>query len=152
MYELVGLALLLLALSLMYKRKRTVASANSLPNSFSRDLKMVMVVRTDLKMGHGKVAAQCCHACLGLYKALLKKDLPRLQAWENSNYKKVVVKCTTEEEMISIAEKARKKGLEYYIVRDAGLTQIIPGSKTVISVGPASEEELRDVTNQLKLL
>jgi Uncharacterized conserved protein len=54
--------------------------------------------------------------------------------------------------MIKIAENAKKKNLDYYIVRDAGLTQILPGSKTVLSIGPATEEELKDVTNSLKLL
>ena len=103
-------------------------------------------------MGNGKVAAQCCHACLGLYKSQLKKDLPRLSAWETSHYKKIVLKCSNEEEMIKIAENAKKKNLDYYIVRDAGLTQILPGSKTVLSIGPATEEELKDVTNSLKLL
>ncbi|RWW59037.1 hypothetical protein BHE74_00034045, partial [Ensete ventricosum] len=41
------------------------------------DFKMVgqyvMVVRNDLKMGKGKIAAQCSHATLGLYKKLLHK-------------------------------------------------------------------------------
>ena len=27
-----------------------------------------MVVRTDIKMGKGKIAAQCCHAAIGAYK------------------------------------------------------------------------------------
>ncbi|PIK56816.1 putative peptidyl-tRNA hydrolase 2, mitochondrial [Apostichopus japonicus] len=30
--------------------------------------KMVLVVRQDLKMGKGKVAAQCSHAAVGCYK------------------------------------------------------------------------------------
>ncbi|MCD7465769.1 hypothetical protein HAX54_001878, partial [Datura stramonium] len=34
------------------------------------DFKMVLVVRNDLKMGKGKIAAQCSHATLGLYKKL----------------------------------------------------------------------------------
>ena len=28
-------------------------------------MKQVMVVRTDIKMGKGKIAAQCCHAAIG---------------------------------------------------------------------------------------
>lgn len=35
------------------------------------DFKMVLVVRNDLKMGKGKIAAQCSHATLGLYKKVL---------------------------------------------------------------------------------
>ena len=147
---IVSAIVILLSLSLLYKKFRAKDIIKS--TSFTTDLKMVMVVRSDLKMGNGKVAAQCCHACLGLYKSQLKNDLPRLQAWENSNYKKVVLKCTSEEEMLKIASNARSKGLDYYLVRDAGLTQIAPGSKTVLSIGPATEEELKEVTNYLKLL
>jgi PTH2 family peptidyl-tRNA hydrolase len=150
MIEIISLVILILSVAFIYKKK----TANRVVQhvQFTNDLKMVMVVRTDLKMGHGKVAAQCCHACLGLYKILLKNDLPRLQAWEGSNYKKVVVKCTTEDDMLSIAASAKAKGLNYYIVRDAGKTQIAPGSKTVLSIGPAMESELKEVTNHLKLL
>lgn len=31
-------------------------------------MKQVMVVRRDLKMGKGKIAAQCCHGSIGSYK------------------------------------------------------------------------------------
>ena len=37
------------------------------------NLKMVLVVRTDLKMGKGKIGAQCGHATLGSYKSALRK-------------------------------------------------------------------------------
>ena len=33
---------------------------------------MVIVVRTDLKMGKGKIAAQCSHAAVAAYKSLLR--------------------------------------------------------------------------------
>ena len=144
--------IVILSLSYVFLSKKFRKQQIPLVKFFTTDLKMVMVVRSDLKMGTGKIAAQCCHAALGLYKSQLKKDLPRLQAWESSNYKKVVLKCTTEEDMLKIAEAARRKNLEYYLVRDAGLTQIAPGSKTVLSIGPATEEELKEVTNHLKLL
>ena len=35
---------------------------------------MVLVVRTDLEMGKGKVAAQCSHATLAAYKMALVHD------------------------------------------------------------------------------
>lgn len=35
---------------------------------------MVLLVRTDLKMGAGKVAAQVGHATLGAYKRAVKRD------------------------------------------------------------------------------
>ena len=38
------------------------------------EYKMVFAVRMDLKMGKGKAAAQCCHACLKSYQKLLESD------------------------------------------------------------------------------
>lgn len=39
------------------------------------DMKMVLVIRTDLDMTKGKVAAQCCHACLAAYRHSQKDKL-----------------------------------------------------------------------------
>ena len=35
------------------------------------EMKMVLVVRSDLKMGKGKIGAQCGHAVLGAYKKMV---------------------------------------------------------------------------------
>lgn len=37
------------------------------------DTKMVFLVRTDLNMSKGKIAAQCSHACLGSYKEVRRE-------------------------------------------------------------------------------
>lgn len=50
--------------------------AGALPPSLEEH-KMVLVVRTDLGMGKGKVAAQCGHASLACYKRALK-HMPRV--------------------------------------------------------------------------
>ncbi|KAF3788866.1 Peptidyl-tRNA hydrolase 2 [Nymphaea thermarum] len=39
------------------------------------ELKMVLVVRQDLKMGTGKIASQCAHAAVGMYDELLQRYL-----------------------------------------------------------------------------
>ena len=41
-------------------------------------MKQVMIVRTDLKMGKGKIAAQCCHAAIGAYK---NADKEKVRKW-----------------------------------------------------------------------
>ena len=53
--------------------------------------KMVLVVRMDLKMSAGKVAAQCSHATLGLYRDVLNepKYLTALRTWERTGGKKL---------------------------------------------------------------
>lgn len=48
-------------------------------------MKQAIVMRTDLKMGKGKIAAQACHACLESYK---KADKRKIREWELFGQKK----------------------------------------------------------------
>ncbi|RLN49202.1 hypothetical protein BBJ28_00014778 [Nothophytophthora sp. Chile5] len=114
--------------------------------------KMVMCVRTDLKMGKGKIAAQCCHATLGAYKRALKRTPDAVRAWEMLGQAKVCLKVDSEEEMLALAEKAAERGLINYVVIDAGRTQIAPDSKTVLSIGPAPLADIDEITRHLKLM
>ncbi|KAD6796579.1 hypothetical protein E3N88_07475 [Mikania micrantha] len=66
------------------------------------DFKMVLVVRNDLKMGKGKIAAQCSHATLGLYKKILHRAPKALSRWEMCGQVKVVVKIESEDDMLEL--------------------------------------------------
>ncbi|KAF5735432.1 Peptidyl-tRNA hydrolase II family protein isoform 1 [Tripterygium wilfordii] len=115
------------------------------------DFKMVLVVRNDLKMGKGKIAAQCSHATLGLYKKILYRAPKALNRWEMSAQPKVVVKIESEEEMLALQDRAKSLKLPTHITIDAGRTQIAPNSRTVMAIlGPV--EVVDDVTGGLKLL
>ncbi|XP_030469103.1 uncharacterized protein LOC115687610 [Syzygium oleosum] len=115
------------------------------------DFKMVLVVRNDLKMGKGKIAAQCSHATLGLYKKLLRRAPKALDRWEMCAQPKVVVKIESEEDMLALQERAKSLKLPTHITIDAGRTQIAPNSRTVMAIlGPV--EVVDDVTGGLKLL
>ncbi|EPS73828.1 hypothetical protein M569_00925, partial [Genlisea aurea] len=115
------------------------------------DFKMVLIVRNDLKMGKGKIAAQCSHATLGLYKKVLNRAPKSLNRWEVCGQVKVVVKTETEEEMLTLQERAKSLNLPTHITVDAGRTQIAPNSRTVMAVlGPA--DMVDEVTGGLKLL
>ena len=43
---------------------------------------VVLVVAQDLRMSQGKVAAQCAHAAVGLYRVMQANRMPWLPAWE----------------------------------------------------------------------
>jgi len=122
------------------------------PVKFKGPLKMVMVARQDLKMGKGKMAAQCCHAALAAYKMAKKKAPELLKAYQSQGQMKVVAKVEDEEGLLEVFAKARSLGLVSAIIQDAGRTQIAPGSKTVVAVGPAEAHMVDKVTGSLKLL
>lgn len=117
----------------------------------SKEMKMVLVVRQDLKMGKGKAAAQCCHATLSAYKSARRKCPEVLRSWEVGGQPKVTVKADSEEDLIVLLTQARSLGLVSAIVADAGRTQIAPGSKTVVAIGPGPVDLVDQVTGSLKL-
>ena len=112
-------------------------------------MKQVIIVRTDLKMGKGKIAAQCCHGAIGAYK---KSPSDKIKKWENEAYAKVVLKVKTLEEITDLTKNADEKGIVNYLVVDAGRTQIPTSSVTVLALGPDEDEILDEVTGELKLL
>ena len=112
-------------------------------------MKQVMIVRTDLKMGKGKIAAQCCHGAIGAYK---KSPKDKVKKWEKEAYAKVVCKVKTLEELEELKAIADKKGIANFLVVDAGRTQIPESSVTVLALGPDEDKILDEVTGDLKLL
>ncbi|KAL4334368.1 hypothetical protein GQ457_07G044750 [Hibiscus cannabinus] len=117
-----------------------------------QELKMVLVVRQDLKMKSGKIASQCAHAATGMYAELMHSDRSLLRQWEDCGQPKVVVTCRNQQEMIKLREAAENIGLPTFVVADAGRTQVLAGSKTVLAIGPGPKAAVDSVTGKLNLL
>ncbi|KAI9347303.1 peptidyl-tRNA hydrolase PTH2-domain-containing protein [Obelidium mucronatum] len=115
------------------------------------DWKMVLLVRTDLDMGKGKAAAQCCHATLAAFRKIEVKDPKGLRCWEKYGQAKVTLKCPNEDEMLALQKKARSMGIVAESIRDAGRTQIAANSRTVLAVGPGPKKLIDEVCGHLKL-
>lgn len=113
---------------------------------------MVLVVRNDLKMGKGKIAAQCGHGAVGAYQKAVRTMPSVVRAWENTGCAKIALKVESEAEMMAIKRAAEARNLNTCLIRDAGRTQIEPNSKTVLAIGPAAVEAIDQVTGHLKLL
>ena len=122
----------------------------------SVDLKMVFLVRQDLKMGAGKIAAQVAHAAIGLYDDILEGEniyqKTALNNWFNYGQKKVVLKVNDLNMMLEVVKKCKKLKLQYCLISDAGHTQIPEGSITVLGIGPDVSEKINDVTGTFKLM
>ncbi|XP_043520319.1 peptidyl-tRNA hydrolase 2, mitochondrial-like isoform X1 [Frieseomelitta varia] len=116
----------------------------------SDNYKLILVIRTDLKMGKGKVAAQCAHAAVAAYKAA--ENYPEiLHAWEKCGQAKITVKVDSNSALKEIAKQARAVGLLANTIKDAGHTQVKPGSRTVCAIGPGPAKLIDQVTGHLKL-
>jgi PTH2 family peptidyl-tRNA hydrolase len=117
--------------------------------------KQAIVLRRDLEMGRGKAAAQAAHAsCEAVFLILDSKNrvwLEWLEAWRREGQKKVVLRVEGLRELIEVYEKAKIKGLPSSIVVDAGYTQLPPGTRTSVAVGPAPAEFVDKITGHLKL-
>lgn len=116
------------------------------------DYKQVMVVRKDLNMSPGKLAVQVAHASVSAVEEARNKKPDWLKYWKKEKQKKVVVKAETEQRLERLKERAKKLDIPSYLIRDAGLTELEPGTSTVLGVGPGPNDEIDKITGDLPLL
>ena len=114
--------------------------------------KQVIVIRRDLKMGKGKIAVQACHASIDAFIRAQRECPEIVDKWLREGQKKVVVKVDSEEELIEIFRDASLEGLPCSLIRDAGRTQLTPGTYTAVAIGPERDERIDKITGGLKLL
>ncbi len=116
------------------------------------DFKQVIVVRTDLRMGKGKLAAQVAHAAVSAAEVARREKPEWFRRWIETGQKKIVVKVRGLEELFSLRRAAEELGIPTFLVVDAGFTQLKPGTITCLGLGPAPSELLDKVTGGLPLL
>jgi PTH2 family peptidyl-tRNA hydrolase len=114
--------------------------------------KQAVVVRTDLGMSTGKLAAQACHASLGSSEEVRKRSRGIWNRWQAEGGRKIVLAVASREELMDVWERAGRAKIPRYLVADKGLTEIPPGSKTAIGLGPAVSSRLDKVTGNIPLL
>ncbi|MXR51283.1 peptidyl-tRNA hydrolase [Halovenus sp. WSH3] len=111
-------------------------------------MKQAIVARADLGMGEGKLAAQVAHASLQAYE---EADGAAQREWKGDGQKKIVLRADSEADLFEINEQADVEGLPHALIRDAGHTQLDPGTATAVAVGPASDRAVDAVTGDLAL-
>ena len=135
--------------------------------------KMMIVMRRDLKMRKGKIAAQAGHACVDAVLMALNKEgrindfemcddgftlkdtdkqATPLSDWFAYGCAKVCVYVDSEEGLLEIAKKANEKGFIASVITDAGMTEFhgIP-TKTCLALEPLPAEVVDELTGNLPL-
>ena len=113
---------------------------------------MAIVVRQDLKMGKGKIAAQVGHASVEGSEIVRKGNRSLWKEWIQKGQCKVVLKVPSLSEIRKLETKASKLDLSVTIILDRGLTQLPANTVTCIAIGPGPTKLIDDVTGHLKLL
>jgi PTH2 family peptidyl-tRNA hydrolase len=121
-------------------------------DSSAFDYKMVIVVRTDIKMSKGKVAAQAGHAAVSAAEYARKNRPEWWTPWIMEGQCKIAVKAKSETEIIELERRARNSGLPVALIVDRGLTEIPPNTTTCLGIGPAPANKVDAITGKLSLL
>lgn len=110
--------------------------------------KQAILLRKDLDMSKGKMVAQGSHASLEAYQ---KADSDAVAEWKQQGQKKIILEAT-ESELQENLEKAEQMNVTYFRVKDAGHTEVEPGTVTALGLGPVEEQRLDRITSDLPLL
>lgn len=132
----------------------------SMPNDY---VKQIIVVRKDLNMRKGKLAAQVAHASMkvvldemqqfGFSWELDMYNKEQLHEWLDGSFTKVVVSCKDEKELLELKEKADNAGILCALITDAGKTEFHgKPTNTCIAIGPEWASKLEPITGHLSLL
>ncbi len=137
--------------------------------------KQMIVVRRDLHMRKGKVAAQAAHACVEVTLMALAREgrldqvrvaqnenwvylddaddeITPLSTWFDAGVAKVCVYVDSEEELLDLVERAREEGFLCSLVRDAGYTEFHgEPTYTCMALEPLWPEQVDPLTGDLPL-
>lgn len=114
--------------------------------------KQVIAVRTDLGMSKGKISIQVAHGAVSAAERTRVSHQDVFRSWIREGQKKVAVKVGSEAELMELQRLAILNQLPFALIRDAGMTELPPGTTTVIGIGPAKTEDIDKITGELKLL
>ena len=112
-------------------------------------MKQVILVRSDLQLPKGKMAAQVAHASV---EAVLKSSSAKVDAWHAEGMKKIVLKVKDEKELLHYQQMAKKERLVAAVITDAGHTVVAPGTKTTCGIGPDEDEKIDRLTAHLGMV
>lgn len=114
--------------------------------------KLVIVVRPDLNMNAGKVAAQSAHVAIASYRKISAESPKLCKSWLNMGEPTIVLRCDKfgEQALMDYVQVAKSKGIVTSTVYDAGRTQVPSGTLTAVGIGPGPKSLINQVTGKLR--
>lgn len=118
-------------------------------------IKQIIVVRTDLKMGVGMLAAQVAHASMKVFSDRMLQRAgtswscnftPEMVQWISGKFTKVVVGCSSSDELIDLQYRALEASIPNALVLESGLVA------TCLALGPDLASKLNKLIGKHKLL
>jgi len=120
--------------------------------AFGNEYKVVLVLRGELRLTAGKAAVQAAHAAVMLYEAAARRDRGLLDAWLAGGQKKIALEVATLADLEALDRAAKARHIPTVWVEDAGLTEVAPGTRTCLGLGPARAADVDAVTGDLPRL
>ncbi len=114
--------------------------------------KLVVVVRKDLKLSPGKLAAQVAHAAVDCALRAKETDADSFSKWHREGQKKVVVAADDLRHLHELKVQADDWNVVTSLVTDAGQTEVEPGTVTALGVGPGKDTVVDAITGELPLM
>lgn len=143
------------------------------------NIKQVIVMRKDLKMRKGKIAAQAAHASMGAILKMMTVQRDTLEEYQDDNtpvvmewttrtlhlptehlvnqwldgsFTKICVTVNSEEELDEIYAMAEEASLPRCKIIDSGKTEFNGvATKTCCAIGPYRDVEIDKITGELPL-
>ena len=130
-------------------------------------VKQIIVVRKDLNMRKGKIAAQVAHASLGVFFDRMRPKYAMIDGsidymitmgremaeWKEGAFTKVVVGCASETELMALYEQAKEAEIPCKLIIDSGRTEFKgAATATCLAIGPADEKDIDIITGHLALI
>jgi len=134
--------------------------------------KQIIIVRNDLNMSSGKLAAQVSHASMGVLIEKMRGfshdivtptdeeqrlfiDLVPGSAWKDwldGSFRKIVVQVDSEQELLDLYGSFKENKFPCVLIKDSGFTCFKEPTYTCVGVGPVWNDEIDSFTRHLKLL
>ncbi len=111
-------------------------------------LKQAIIIDEKIGMSTGKMMAQACHASLKAYE---RASETQQNKWSLKGQKKIIL-SSGDNELQDLLTRAKHNKLPTYLVKDAGHTELEPGTKTALGIGPAEESKIDKITGELELI